>query len=857
MTHGTFAVIDNDRNLPTVDGRKNQDFALFDFAGSHGRYFSSFPPFHLGGFWFLIIIPIYYTATVVLGPTDKPPTGQVVSQIMRQFLVRALFCPPSIYEQLVQEPEGLQQVKQLDFLTYAGGPLSTTTGNLLSQLTDVLQIYGSTETGAVQTLVPLREDWAYLEWHPSVGADMQPSADGASELVLRTDSGLREILSLSSNFPNIQKWHTKDLFRPHPSKPNLWQFHGRMDDIIVLSNGEKFNPNPSEAIISAHPLLSGVLIIGQGRFQAALLVETKDFGIPKDVLIEKIWPTIEQANLQAPGHARIIKSMIAIINADQSFERAAKGTMIRKMTAEKFSSEVDALYSNDFGNLNNGPVLLAQDDPKSVQEFVRSCVKLSFSTVSFEDDDDLFVLGLDSLRTVEITAMLKAGLEASDTSWLSGQVLYANPTVKKLSKKIYDRIHLREVSPSEKNDYLKDRTTEMAALVEKYTQDLPRAPQQIDKPPVTTKLTVVLTGSTGSLGRHLLRAVLEDSNIAKVYCLNRSADAQSRHEKWFVSVGLDDEYGLNGWKAEFIKVDYSRRDFGLSATQFDKLTSTTDILIHNAWKVDFNHSLESFEHVHIQGVRHLIDWSIASSRHPHIVFVSSISSVGNWSAIYGNSEPVPETSIESLKVAQDMGYGESKNVAERILNIANETCGVPISVLRVGQVAGPLKVKGVWNEAEWLPALIKTSKSIGYLPDHVLNIDWIPVDKLAATIVEILHFATRTEKSWVYNIVNPRLAPWGSLLDTIRLRLGSHVQIIPLHEWINKLEGLDRTNTRALSVWPAIKILDFYRTLDKERSSEEGSRYTTDHGLAASQTMATLAPVSKEWMNIWLDQWGY
>ena len=47
MTHGTFAVVDNDRNLPTVDGRKNQTFALFNFAGSHGRYFSAFPPFHV------------------------------------------------------------------------------------------------------------------------------------------------------------------------------------------------------------------------------------------------------------------------------------------------------------------------------------------------------------------------------------------------------------------------------------------------------------------------------------------------------------------------------------------------------------------------------------------------------------------------------------------------------------------------------------------------------------------------------------------------------------------------------------------------------------------------------------------
>lgn len=47
MNHGTFAAIDNDRNLPTVDGRKNQTFALFNFAGSDGRYFSSFPPFHV------------------------------------------------------------------------------------------------------------------------------------------------------------------------------------------------------------------------------------------------------------------------------------------------------------------------------------------------------------------------------------------------------------------------------------------------------------------------------------------------------------------------------------------------------------------------------------------------------------------------------------------------------------------------------------------------------------------------------------------------------------------------------------------------------------------------------------------
>lgn len=743
-------------------------------------------------------------------------------------------------------------MKQLDFLLYCGGPLSTTTGNLLSQLTDVLQFYGSTEVGAVQTLLPSREDWASLEWHPRVGAEMQPSVDDAYELVFRRDFSLPgEVLSLSSNFPGVQEYHTKDLFRPHPSKPNLWQFHGRTDDIIVLSNGEKFNPNPSEAIIGEHPLLSGVLIIGQGRFQATLLVESKESGIPKDSLIEKIWPTIERANLQAPGHARIIRSMIVVTNADQSFERAGKGTIIRKMTAEKFASEVDALYANQMESLKNGPILFAQNEPKSIQEFVRSCINLSFPTCSLKDDDDLFVLGLDSLKTVEITAMLKAGLKASDTSWLSSQTLYANPTVQKLAKKIHDRLHPRNESSSKEKNRINCRTSEMASLVKKYTQDLP------EKVRVTTNLTVLLTGSTGSLGSHLLRAILEDSNIAKVYCLNRSAEAQSRHEEWFTSIDLKGEYDLNRQKAEFIKVDFSRRDFGLGATQFDKLSSTTDIIIHNAWKVDFNHSLQSFEHVHIQGVRHLIDLSISSSRHPHIIFVSSVSSVGNWSAVHGNSEPVPEIPIKDLDIAQVLGYGESKAVAECVLNIANETSGVPVSVLRVGQIAGPLGLKGVWNEDEWLPALIKTSKSLGYLPDHVPDINWIPVDKLTATILEIVHFTVRTEKSWVYNIVNPRLTPWGSLLETVQLRLGTHVQVIPLREWIHKLEELDQTNTRLLSEWPAIKILDFYRAIEQVRLSEEGLIYTTAHGLAASKTMDELAPVNKEWMSIWLDQWGY
>lgn len=46
MTHGTFATMDNDRNLPNVEGRKRLDFTIWDFSGG-GKFYTAFPPFHV------------------------------------------------------------------------------------------------------------------------------------------------------------------------------------------------------------------------------------------------------------------------------------------------------------------------------------------------------------------------------------------------------------------------------------------------------------------------------------------------------------------------------------------------------------------------------------------------------------------------------------------------------------------------------------------------------------------------------------------------------------------------------------------------------------------------------------------
>ncbi len=53
MNHATFAVIDNDRNLPIISGRRNQNFSLWNFGEGGGLYFSSFPSCHVS---FLLLL---------------------------------------------------------------------------------------------------------------------------------------------------------------------------------------------------------------------------------------------------------------------------------------------------------------------------------------------------------------------------------------------------------------------------------------------------------------------------------------------------------------------------------------------------------------------------------------------------------------------------------------------------------------------------------------------------------------------------------------------------------------------------------------------------------------------------------
>ena len=75
------------------------------------------------------MLPLLYECIAVVPPPDRPATGDCCLDMIRHFrdrnnAVRKLLVPPTVLEQLVQEPDGLLEASKLDFVMFTGGPLA-------------------------------------------------------------------------------------------------------------------------------------------------------------------------------------------------------------------------------------------------------------------------------------------------------------------------------------------------------------------------------------------------------------------------------------------------------------------------------------------------------------------------------------------------------------------------------------------------------------------------------------------------------------------------------------------------------------------------------------------------------------
>ncbi|PLB54101.1 acetyl-CoA synthetase-like protein [Aspergillus steynii IBT 23096] len=347
--------------------------------------------------------------------------------------------------------------------------------------------------------------------------------------------------------------------------------------------------------------------------------------------------------------------------------------------------------------------------------------------------------------------------------------------------------------------------------------------------------SVLLTGSTGELGSYLLHTLLRSPSVAVVHCLNRSGDAMQRQISQFESKGL---VATLPWlsdpeRVQFHQAALHEENLGLSARQYENLREKVDLVIHNAWAVSFNKPLAMFAPL-ITGLRCLLQFVEHSSRQAHLHFISSIATVAGW---HDSRETVviPE-SLHDDSVVMHQGYAESKFVAESLCGLAAEYRHIPIAIHRVGQLAVPSTVTaGMWNPRDWFPSLVKTSRTIGELPNSLgpVRVDWIPI---------------------VYHIVNPHPIKWMELAPFVSRECSA--KLVTLEQWVGQLQqkvGVG-SNDQGVNEMPAVRLLEFFTSLVRDQERVQPP-LAVSNAQAKSITMRNLGPVDCRMMGIWLEQW--
>ncbi len=410
------------------------------------------------------------------------------------------------------------------------------------------------------------------------------------------------------------------------------------------------------------------------------------------------------------------------------------------------------------------------------------------------------------------------------------------------------------------------------------------------------------------MGAYILHNLILSPSVTHITCLNRSPDAASRQVANHAARGLDESAFVLRSKdprISFLTVDVSQPSLGISSEEYLELTRMATHILHNAWPVSFNLAFSSFQ-PSIQGVQHLIDFALQCTHQCNFIFVSSVSVVGRWAALPGSTATVPEVPLEDWRTAK-MGYGQSKLVSERILVKASEACGLRATIIRVGQVSGPIERggKGSWNRWEWVPSLVRSSGYLGMVPETLgpmEDVDWIPVDTLGRVIRELVLEATRmsedghrasTEETaaparrsqkipslskrsakptnisvngllTVYHTANPHSTSYtNTLLPIITRHLetstSKELQRAPFVEWVTALEKSSAAQSSDPEENPASKLLTFFKELQDKAirfPDAKAAMLETRETCKVSESLRDCQGVNEESMQMWLEQWA-
>ncbi|HEV7360149.1 MAG TPA: carboxylic acid reductase, partial [Mycobacterium sp.] len=603
----------------------------------------------------------------------------------------------------------------------------------------------------------------------------------------------------------------------------------RRNNVIKLAQGEFVAVSRLEALYSTSPLIHQIYVYGNSErsFLLAVIVPTEDgagtsmiadslrhiardnqlngYEIPRDFLIET--EPFSLANGLLSGVGKFLRPKL----------KARYGERLEQLYAAMADDQLQQLRALRTGGADQ-PVLA------TVGKAVQATLGVPAPDVSPEAR--FIDLGGDSLSALTFSTLL-ADIYGVDVP--VGVVV--DPTGDLL--RITDHIERHRNSDAQRPSYASVHGTDGHEVragelrLDKFIDDDVLKTAMLLPAPTSEIRTVLLTGSTGFLGRFLGLEWLQQlaDSGGTLVCLTRGADAA--HARGRIEAALDSDATLlerfrtlADGHLEVVAGDIGEPNFGLDNTTWQRLAETVDLIVHPAAHVNHVLPYQQLFGPNVMGTAEVIRLAITAKLKPiHYISTMGVSAVAHQLVDEDSDirRSVPACVVDA---GYANGYGISKWAGEVLMREAHDLCGVPVAVFRPGMILADGRYAGQLNVPDIFTRLLFSLVATGVAPlsfyragDHSgrPHYEGLPVDFLAQAIVAI---GTRHGSSFdTYNTTNPH--DDGISMDTFVdwiINAGYRVEKIDDYpSWLTRFETAMRALPERQRAQSVLAVLDVYR----------------------------------------------
>lgn len=440
---------------------------------------------------------------------------------------------------------------------------------------------------------------------------------------------------------------------------------------------------------------------------------------------------------------------------------------------------------------------------------------LGVSPISIKDN--FFELGGDSLLAMSLQIEL---MKISNNITYSDIFMYT--TVEELANKI-DKYLLSTYSDFSKEDF-----SNISNILE-HTIEEPSNYEKVDLG------NILITGSTGFLGAHILDEYLKQFPNNKAYCLIRSELGLTLENKLLDKLHFyfGNKYdNLINDRIIIVNGDISQNNFGLSESALEELSQNVNIVVNSAAKVSHYGDYSSFKNINVNGTKNVIDFCKRFNK--KLYQISTLSVSGNAFATGSYMEQTFEDEVifreNNFFINQSLNnvYVRSKFEAEKlILEAIND--GVNAYILRIGNLMARFsdgKFQKNVQENAYVNRLL-TFMKIKIVPDYLLNgyAEFTPVDSCAQSILKIMEYPSN--KNRIFHLFNHNHVDVTSLLDIFNMF--SKMEVLSADEFakrIDKLLSLPNSNELLSGI---LSDFDINKNLVYESNIKLNSDFTINY----------------------------